>query len=124
MVKGAAEIVTICSALLDRTSQTAARRIVFRKVFQLCGVLVLGWNAAAAIVAIQVFAGGEMAAGTFALRLFLFVCGGCGLGLVMILFNPHKVIQNYQSMRVHRMVGHRRDGSTFADKIGVGDDED
>lgn len=95
---------------------------VFRRVFQICGVAVVGWFAALAIGLVQLFAQGDLPLGAFLLRMFLCVCGGCGLGVLMMLLNPHKVIQNYQSMRVHRMVGQRRDARSFAEKIGADDD--
>ena len=46
-----------------------------------------------------------------------------GLGMLLIFFDPHQVLQNYY-MSFHRLVEPRKERRSFADRIGVGDDED
>lgn len=46
-----------------------------------------------------------------------------GLGMLLIFFDPQKVIQNYFTS-FHRLVQPREERRSFADRIGVGDDDD
>jgi len=46
-----------------------------------------------------------------------------GLGMMLIFFDPHHVIQNYY-MSFHRLVEPKSERKSFANRIGAGDDED
>lgn len=95
---------------------------MFRKVFQLCGVLLIGWYVALTIGLTEMLVAGQITLGSYLVWAFIQVGFGCGLGVMMIVFNPHSLIQNYY-MKFHRMVDHRRDRRSFAEKIGVDEEE-
>jgi hypothetical protein len=58
--------------------------------------------------------------GLVRITLVLFVT--CGLGLLFVVFDPHKVIQYFGNF--HRLVKPPTRRKSFADRIGAGEDDD
>jgi type IV secretory pathway TrbL component len=98
--------------------------MMFRKISQafgvilsLVGILAAGnWLVAALVIGtVPIWLGTLMA----------IICLGfiAGLGMLLIFFDPHQVLQNYY-MSFHRLVEPQGERKSFGERIGAGDDED
>ena len=97
--------------------------MIFRKLCQILGLVLFGvgiwfaWNWLLAMLT------GDAAIGWGLLGVFLNLAVLSGLGLLFMIFDPHQVIQNYY-VSLHRLVEPRNKSRSFADKIGVGEEDD
>ena len=97
--------------------------MVFRKICQIVGVLLVGlgvWLASERLISML---NGETTVFRGILGILLELTLVSGLGMMFLLFDPHRVIQS-DSFSLHRLVQPRRDTRSFAEKIHVGEDDD
>ena len=104
------------------------KRTFFQKVCQAFGVVMIGW----AIYSCLLFAGailrGDSPVGLGLFMILIKIGTQGGIGLLLIVFDPHKVIQAIGSLGslggLSRLVEQRSSRPSFADRIGADDDED
>jgi hypothetical protein len=96
---------------------------MFRKFCQACGVALIAWGFWFAWTWVIAIAAGDVGVLLGVFAIFLDLSLTAGFGLMLIVFDPHQVIQNHW-MSYHRLVEPRGNPKSFAEKIGVGDDDE
>ena len=93
---------------------------LFRKVAQALGVTLVLWGLYRAAICGWQMVQGEVSIAGGALTIFLLISILCGVGLLLVLFDPHKLIQtdSYKLDRLNR----QRPRQSFAEKIHADDE--